>query len=128
MGVGRQRQRQSSGTEDGLGRISPFDQSQAAVLHQLAQTEVGDLPEVVEPVDVGMEQRPHSGRRYRHLVLADEREGGAGDRLEDSECPAESLGEGRLPRPEVTGKQQHVARHAQRGHGFRHLTGSGGRR
>ncbi len=75
--------------------------------------------EVVEAPHVGVEQRPTrtpgpSGRSY-HRVLADQSEGGAGDRLGDTEPGPEALDEGRLPRAQVTGQQQDVAGDTEHG-------------
>ena len=54
--------------EDGLGGVAPLDQGHPAVVDQLAQSQVDDLVEVVEPVDVGVQEDPHRGRAV-HRVL-----------------------------------------------------------
>ena len=48
-------------SEHGLGHVAPLDQGHAPVIDQLTQTQVDDLLETVEPVDVGMQQRAHPG-------------------------------------------------------------------
>ncbi len=63
----------------------------------------------VEPVDVGVQQRPHTRRAGLDRVLPDQGEGGAGDRVGDPEGPPEPLGEGGLPGTEVAGQQDQVA-------------------
>ena len=52
--------------EDGLGRVAPLHQGHPAVLDQLAQAQVDDLLEVVEPVEVGVQQTTRTHRdRWR---------------------------------------------------------------
>ncbi len=100
--------------EDGLGRLAPLDDGHAAVLHQLAEAEVGDLVAVREAVEVGVDElteRTSVGQR----VLAHQGERRAGDGVGDPEGGAEPLGEGRLAGAEVSGQQHDVAGPAQSG-------------
>ncbi len=68
-----ERQGQGPVTQDGLGGVAPLDEGHAAVLDHLTESEVGDLGQVVEAVDVGVEQRPDP-----HRVRRPRRTGGPG--------------------------------------------------
>ena len=125
--VGRlQPDEEGSRPEDGLGGVAPLHQGHPAVLDQLAQAQVDDLVEMVEPVDVGVQEHPDRGGPAQR-VLADQDEGGAGDRLGDPEGGAEPLGEGGLARAQVPGQQEHVPGRAQPGQGPGQLPGLVGR-
>ena len=103
------------GPEDGLGGIPPLHQGHGPVLHQLPEAEVDDLLEVVQAPDVGVQERAHRTVRVGR-ILANQGEGGAGDRLGHPEAGPEPLGERRLASPEIAGQQEDVAGDAPSGH------------
>ena len=47
----------ASRAEHGLGHVPPLDDGHGVVLHQLAEGEVGDLAQMLEAVQVGVQER-----------------------------------------------------------------------
>ena len=92
------------------------------------EAQVDDLVEVVETVDVGVQQRPGHPTACPPLdrVLADQREGGAGDRARRSPGPPRTPGRRwSCRRPGHRPAGQHVAGHGTAGPGPRPAPGSG---
>src|SRR4051812_1359728 len=88
------------GRDDG---VAPLDEGHALVVEQLAKAEVEQLLETLEPVGVDMHDREGA------LVGVHDHERRAGDRLFNTEGPAEPLHECGLARAEVTGEQNEIA-------------------
>ena len=106
----------------GGGQVPPFDEGDGALLHQLGQGQLHHLTDGAGAVDVGVDQGL-DGSGTVAAVLADQGEGGTGDRALDTEGGGKALGEGRLARAEVPDEEDGVARRAHPGQAGRHLLG-----
>ena len=93
-----------------LDPVAPLDDGDRAPAQELVETDVVQLLEMVEAIDVDVDER------HPALVLADEREGGADDDLVDAERARDPLREHRLAHAEVTGQRDHVAGTQDRAH------------
>ena len=126
--IGGESHRERVTTEHGLGHVAPLHHGDGVVLDQLADGEVGDLAEVLQSIEIGMEEGAHRrdpvdrvpvdrvpvhpvpvDRAGRHRVRAHEREGRARDVVGDPEADRDPLGQRGLPRPQVAGEEHHVA-------------------
>ena len=75
-----------------------------SAVEELAYAEVEQFLHVFEAVDI------HVHDRHDAAIAVDEDEGGAGDGFFDAERPTEALDERGLPRSQVAGQQDEVAR------------------
>src|SRR5690606_10936043 len=97
--------------------VAPLDEHDAAVVQEFGQAELGDLAELVEPVDVEVVDRQPA------RILLRQGEGGAGDGLDYAQPGTEALRERRLARTQVAGEDQQVARLRERGQRGAQLAG-----
>ena len=107
------------GAEHGLGHVSPLHHGHGVVLDQLGDGEVDDLAQVLEAVQIGVQEGPDGGGVGasgpvdrvgwpQARVGANEREGRARHVIGHPEAGPDPLGQGGLPRPQVTGQEHHV--------------------